>query len=72
MTFQVSQVQLATSDTCTYPKSPALALGLTSAVAILAAQIIINTAAGCFCYKRYPYPSASQWLVALVCFVFSW
>ncbi|KAJ8650568.1 hypothetical protein MRB53_003591 [Persea americana] len=70
--IKVSDVQWATSNTCTYPKSPALALGLTSALALLVAQIIINTAAGCFCYKKYSYPSASKWTIALISFVISW
>lgn len=72
LTLQVSDVQLATADTCSYPKSPALALGLTSGLALLTAQIIINIAAGCICCKNDPHPSASKWTIALVCFVISW
>ncbi|RWR87268.1 hypothetical protein CKAN_01620500 [Cinnamomum micranthum f. kanehirae] len=70
--IKVSEVQLATADTCSYPKSPALALGLTSGLALLTAQIIINVAAGCICCKNDPHPSASKWTIALICFVISW
>lgn len=70
--IKVSDVSLSTPDTCSYPKSPALALGLTSALALVSAQIIINTAAGCICCKKDPHPSASKWTIALVCFVISW
>ncbi|XP_077234839.1 transmembrane protein, putative (DUF1218) [Tasmannia lanceolata] len=68
---KVTDVKL-TNETCTYPRSPALGLGLTAAVALMVAQIIINTAAGCFCCKKHPHPSSSNWTVALACFVVSW
>uniref|UniRef100_A0A5B6ZRW9 Transmembrane protein n=1 Tax=Davidia involucrata TaxID=16924 RepID=A0A5B6ZRW9_DAVIN len=66
-----SQVQ-ALSPVCVYPRSPALALGLTAAVALMIAQIIINVASGCICCRRGPRQSNSNWTLALVCFVVSW
>nr|GMC66823.1 Fc receptor-like protein [Ipomoea batatas]GMC68251.1 Fc receptor-like protein [Ipomoea batatas]GMC68383.1 Fc receptor-like protein [Ipomoea batatas]GMC68385.1 Fc receptor-like protein [Ipomoea batatas] len=42
-----SQVQYTSTSECVYPRSPALGLGLTAAVALLVAQIIINAETGC-------------------------
>ncbi|OAY44602.1 uncharacterized protein LOC110620123 [Manihot esculenta] len=67
-----SEVQFTSATQCTYPRSPALALGLTSAVALMLAQVIINVATGCICCKRSPNPSNTNWTIALVCFVTSW
>ncbi|EEF42326.1 uncharacterized protein LOC8283060 [Ricinus communis] len=67
-----SEVQFTSATQCTYPRSPALALGLTSAVALMIAQVLINVATGCICCKRSPHPSNSNWTIALVCFVVSW
>ncbi|KAJ7982705.1 Protein of unknown function (DUF1218) [Quillaja saponaria] len=67
-----SQVQLNSPTQCSYPRSPALPLGLTAAVALLIAQIIINVSSGCICCKRSPHPTNSKWTVAVVCFVVSW
>ncbi|KDP21796.1 hypothetical protein JCGZ_00583 [Jatropha curcas] len=67
-----SEVQFTSATQCTYPRSPAMALGLTSAVALMIAQVIINVATGCICCKRSPQPSNSNWTIALVCFVVSW
>ncbi|RVX01752.1 putative ribonuclease H protein [Vitis vinifera] len=39
-----SQVQFSSSTACTYPRSPALPLGLTAAVALMIAQVMINIA----------------------------
>ncbi|XP_012090942.1 uncharacterized protein LOC105649029 isoform X1 [Jatropha curcas] len=66
-----SEVQFTSATQCTYPRSPAMALGLTSAVALMIAQVIINVATGCICCKRSPQPSNSNWTIALVCFVVS-
>ncbi|XP_052186473.1 protein MODIFYING WALL LIGNIN-1-like [Diospyros lotus] len=66
-----SQVQF-TGPTCVYPSSPALGLGLTAAVALMVAQIIINVTTGCMCCKKGAHQSNSNWTVALVCFVVSW
>lgn len=67
-----SQVQLTSPSTCTYPSSPAMGLGLTAAVALMVAQIIINATTGCICCKRGPHRSNSNWTLALICFVVSW
>ena len=70
--FQSSQVQVTAISECVYPRSPAMALGLTSALSLMIAQIIINVSTGCICCKRNPHPSNSNWTVALICFVVSW
>uniref|UniRef100_A0A5B6ZQK7 Transmembrane protein n=1 Tax=Davidia involucrata TaxID=16924 RepID=A0A5B6ZQK7_DAVIN len=70
--IKVSQVQFTTPSVCTYPRSPALALGLTAAVALMIAHIIINVASGCICCKRGLHRSNSNWTLAVVCFVLSW
>ncbi|PQM41252.1 uncharacterized protein Pyn_13349 [Prunus yedoensis var. nudiflora] len=67
-----SQVQFVSTTQCEYPRSPALGLGVTAAVALMVAQIIINVSTGCICCKRSPQPSNSNWTVALFCFVVSW
>ncbi|KAB2612208.1 hypothetical protein D8674_042008 [Pyrus ussuriensis x Pyrus communis] len=67
-----SQVQFVSNTQCEYPRSPALGLGVTAAVALMLAHIIINVSTGCICCKRSPHPSNSNWTVALFCFVFSW
>ncbi|KAH6755000.1 transmembrane protein [Perilla frutescens var. hirtella] len=67
-----SQVQFPSSTECVYPRSPALVLGLTAAVALMIAQIIINVATGCICCRKGSHQSSSSWSVALVCFVVSW
>ncbi|KAH7839596.1 hypothetical protein Vadar_006121 [Vaccinium darrowii] len=67
-----SQVLLTSPSTCTYPSSPAMGLGLTAAMALLVAQIIINVTSGCFCCKRGPRQSNSNWTLALICYVVSW
>ncbi|KAK4587760.1 hypothetical protein RGQ29_018959 [Quercus rubra] len=70
--FQSYQVQVTAISECVYPRSPAMALGLTSALSLMIAQIIINVSTGCICCKRNPHPSNSNWIVALICFVVSW
>ncbi|KAJ4720985.1 Protein of unknown function (DUF1218) [Melia azedarach] len=67
-----SEVQITSPTQCSYPRSPALGLGLTAAVSLLIAQVTINVATGCICCRRSPYPSNSNWTIALVCFVVSW
>ncbi|KAF3432686.1 hypothetical protein FNV43_RR23788 [Rhamnella rubrinervis] len=67
-----SEVQFVSPTQCAYPRSPAMALGLTSAVALMVAQIIINVSTGCICCNRSPRPTSSNWTIALVCFVVSW
>ncbi|PSS04535.1 Fc receptor-like protein [Actinidia chinensis var. chinensis] len=67
-----SQVKFTSPSTCIYPWSPASSLGLTAAIALMVAQIIINVTTGCICCKRGPHQANSNWTVALVCFVVSW
>ncbi|KAL9426868.1 hypothetical protein AB3S75_033617 [Citrus x aurantiifolia] len=67
-----SQVQITSPTQCSYPRSPALGLGLTAALSLLIAQVTINVATGCVCCRRGPHPSNSNWTIALVCFVVSW
>ncbi|KAK1286398.1 hypothetical protein QJS10_CPB20g01134 [Acorus calamus] len=69
---KVSEVQLTNPGTCIYPRNAALPLGITAAVALLVAQAIINTVAGCSCCKRRPHPSGSNWMIGLICFIVSW
>lgn len=71
--IKASQVTFtSTSSQCSYPRSPALGLGLTAAVALMMAQIIINGSTGCICCKRSPQPWNSNWTKALICFIISW
>ncbi|KAL8122325.1 hypothetical protein AgCh_018894 [Apium graveolens] len=67
-----SQILYTSSSECTHPRSPALALGLMAVVALVKAQIIINVATGCLCYRRGPNQSNCSWTVALFCSVVSW
>ncbi|OAY80737.1 hypothetical protein ACMD2_09657 [Ananas comosus] len=60
-----SDVQTTGADQCIYPRSPALVLGLASAVALMMAQAIINTVAGCICCKKHPHPSGTNWTVGV-------
>ncbi|XP_073102791.1 protein MODIFYING WALL LIGNIN-1 isoform X2 [Elaeis guineensis] len=69
---QASDVQMTTQGECIYPRSPALALGLTATVALVMAQAIINTVAGCICCKKHRHPSDTNWTVALISFIISW
>lgn len=70
--LQGEQVHLPSPEECIYPRSPALGLGLTAAVALVVAQIIINVATGCVCCRKGPHQSYSNWTTALVCFLVSW
>ncbi|KAG6509128.1 protein MODIFYING WALL LIGNIN-1-like [Zingiber officinale] len=69
--IKVSDVQ-TTLGQCSYPKSPALALGLIAATALMIAQAIINSVAGCICCKKYPNPSNTNWTIGLISFITSW
>nr|CAD1830962.1 unnamed protein product [Ananas comosus var. bracteatus] len=69
---KASDVQTTGADQCIYPRSPALVLGLASAVALMMAQAIINTVAGCICCKKHPHPSGTNWTVGLISFIVSW
>ncbi|XP_074320401.1 protein VASCULATURE COMPLEXITY AND CONNECTIVITY [Silene latifolia] len=70
--IKVSQVNETSPGVCSYPRSPAYGLGITSALSLLIAQIIINFASGCICCRRNPYTSTTHWTLALVCFIVSW
>ncbi|GMI94222.1 hypothetical protein like AT5G17210 [Hibiscus trionum] len=54
---KASDVTVDVYGRCSYPSSPALLLGITSAVTLLIAKIIINVATGCFCCKPRTAPS---------------
>ncbi|KAI4295320.1 hypothetical protein L6164_035377 [Bauhinia variegata] len=69
---KASQVQFVTPTRCSYPRSPALPLGLTGALALMMAHIVINVSNGCICCRRNPRVPDSTWRLALVCFVLSW
>lgn len=70
--LQGSQVRVPSPSECIYPRSPAMGLGLTASVALMVAQIIVNVASGCVCCRKGPHQSASNWTLALICFVVSW
>lgn len=70
--MQHDQVQILSSSECRYPTSPALGLGLTAAIALMIAQIIVNIATGCVCCRKGPHQSSADWTLALTCFVVSW
>ncbi|CAN0884581.1 hypothetical protein LINGRAHAP2_LOCUS14884, partial [Linum grandiflorum] len=67
-----SQVLFTTTTQCSYPRSPALGLGVTAALSLMLAQLILNVATGCICCRRTPHPSNSNWTIASICFVVSW
>ncbi|KAJ0964428.1 hypothetical protein J5N97_029550 [Dioscorea zingiberensis] len=69
---KISDVETTSPGECIYPKSPALALGLTAAVLLMLAQSIINIVAGCICCKRHQNSSESNWTLALISFIVSW
>ncbi|XP_010940798.1 protein VASCULATURE COMPLEXITY AND CONNECTIVITY [Elaeis guineensis] len=69
---KASDVRTTISGNCIYPRSPALALGLTAAVALMMAQAIINTVTGCICCKKHLNSLDTNWTVALISFIISW
>ncbi|KAH7692904.1 Modifying wall lignin-1/2 protein [Dioscorea alata] len=70
---KISDVETTSSpDGCIYPESPASPLGLTAALALLVAQLIINIVAGCVCCKRHQNSSNSNWTLALISLIVSW
>ncbi|CAD5193127.1 unnamed protein product [Musa acuminata subsp. malaccensis] len=68
----VSDVQTTNLVVCTYPRTPALALGLLAAVALMIAQAIIKTVSGCICCTKYPNPSDTNWTLGLISFIATW
>lgn len=70
--LQASEVSEIQPGLCSYPRSPAYALGIIAALSLLVAHIVINVASGCICCRRNPYTSATHWTLSLVCFIMSW
>ncbi|CAA6669552.1 unnamed protein product [Spirodela intermedia] len=70
--IKASDVQVTTRGECVYPKSLALSLGLGSVIALIIAQAIINSVAGCICCKQRPHASGTNWTIGLISFIFSW
>ncbi|XP_057546406.1 protein VASCULATURE COMPLEXITY AND CONNECTIVITY [Amaranthus tricolor] len=70
--IKASQVREIQPGLCSYPRSPSYALGVTAALSLLVAQIVINVASGCICCRKNPYTSTTHWTLALVCFIISW
>ncbi|CAL5212709.1 unnamed protein product [Lathyrus oleraceus] len=66
------QIQFVSPNQCTYPRSPALPLGLTAALSLMISQILINLSTGCICCRRNLRIPDASWTVALACFVLSW
>ncbi|KAL5568165.1 hypothetical protein UlMin_024740, partial [Ulmus minor] len=58
--IKASQVEFVYTTQCVYPRSPAKALGLVAAIALMVAKIIINASTGCFCCKRNNKPLNSS------------
>ncbi|KAJ1391238.1 hypothetical protein SESBI_36803 [Sesbania bispinosa] len=67
-----SQIQFVSPTQCAYPRSPALLLGLTAALALAISQIVLNVSAGCICCRKSPQIPDSNWRRALISFVLSW
>lgn len=71
--IRANQVTLTPEETCIYPKSAALQLGIISALALLVAQLIVNISAGCLCCARgRSYGASSNRTIAIICLVVSW
>ncbi|KAK9724088.1 hypothetical protein RND81_05G047300 [Saponaria officinalis] len=70
--IKVSQVNEVSAGVCSYPRSPAYALGITSALSLLLAHLILNFASGCICCRCNPYSSTARWTLSLLCFIVSW
>ncbi|KAM7253784.1 hypothetical protein ACFE04_031466 [Oxalis oulophora] len=69
--IKASSVEV-TGSSCTYPRSPAFALGLIAAVSLMLAQILINVFTGCVCCITRSYPQNTNWRLAFVFFLLSW
>ncbi|KAM1407647.1 hypothetical protein ACFX2F_002199 [Malus domestica] len=67
-----SQVKFISATQCEYPDdTPTFGLGVTAAVALMLARIIINVSTVCNCCKRRPQPSSSNSAVPRFYIVFS-
>jgi len=58
--------------TCGHPKSHSVALGITSALVLLVAELLVIAAAGCVCCCGSPYQSTCKRIIAIICLLFSW
>ncbi|MCO5606062.1 hypothetical protein L7F22_060249 [Adiantum nelumboides] len=70
-----SDITRLASDECVHSKSPALALGLAAAIALLIAQIISNALGGCICCEsgiNDPSGKTTPIAVAISCLTLSW
>ncbi|MCO5583526.1 hypothetical protein L7F22_037437 [Adiantum nelumboides] len=70
-----SDITRLASDECVHSKSPALALGLAAAIALLVAQIISNALGGCICCEsgiNDPSGKTTPIAVAISCLTLSW
>ncbi|KAL0920659.1 hypothetical protein M5K25_009809 [Dendrobium thyrsiflorum] len=70
--IRASDVETRTLGDCIYPKSPAVYLGLFSAVVVAIDQAVINFVSGCICCKRNLNRYNTNWTVALISFIVSW
>ncbi|XP_020593785.1 uncharacterized protein LOC110033943 [Phalaenopsis equestris] len=70
--IRASDVKTKNPDQCIYPKSPAVYLGLFSALAIAMALVVINFVTGCVFCKRNSNHHNTDRTVALISFVVSW
>ncbi|KAI3925718.1 hypothetical protein MKX01_003277 [Papaver californicum] len=61
-----SEINFYAPGKCTYPRTPAFALGLTAFLVLIVAHAIINASAGCNCCNKL----SSAWVS--FCAVFSW
>lgn len=69
---RVGDIAILDDGTCLYPTSPAEALGIVSALALLVAVVIVNAAAGCVCCCGGTYRSSCKKAIAIICLVVSW
>lgn len=65
-------IEMSKSRICVYPESPSEALGITSALALLVAEIVANAAVGCVCCCGGHYRSRCRKAIAIICLVVSW
>ncbi|XP_026407664.1 uncharacterized protein LOC113302913 isoform X2 [Papaver somniferum] len=61
-----SEINFIDPGKCTYPRTPAFALGLTAFFVLIVAHAIINASAGCICCNKL----SGAWVT--FCAVFSW
>ncbi|GLJ23826.1 hypothetical protein SUGI_0452480 [Cryptomeria japonica] len=70
---KADEVRLNESGRCTYPRSPAFAMGVVAALALMMAQLVTNVAAGCLCCGRHVhYQAPLNTSIAIICLILSW